>query len=283
MASVHSPIRTFIKPLLFKILGKTGYKYAQFYGKLKDIKERLVEEKEMEILPLLVKKGEDVLDIGANYAYYTERLSLLVGDTGKVYAFEPIPFTHDVCKMVVNKLKLTNVELFQLGVSNKNETVEFTIPKLNFGGISAGQAHISGRTIDADKKKEYYNFDEEEKIPCKIVAIDDLLGAKLKNLSFVKIDIEGAEYFALQGMRKTLNNFKPVILIEVQPSFLKGFDIDDNVFKQYIEKDLNYKIFYYQQETQKLHPLEGDFFDNNFILIHAEKVSNFKHLIAHGK
>src|SRR3981081_3931150 len=99
MASVNSPIRKFLKPILFKLLGKKGYKWAQFYGKKKDIVNRLVEEIEMELLPQLVKKDDEVLDIGANYAYYTERLSRLV-PLGKVYAFEPIPFTYEVAEML---------------------------------------------------------------------------------------------------------------------------------------------------------------------------------------
>ncbi|MEI9806548.1 MAG: FkbM family methyltransferase [Bacteroidota bacterium] len=49
---------------------------------------------------------------------------------------------------------------------------------------------------------------------CEVVDIDSFLLPKLKKLTFVKIDIEGAEYFALKGMEKTLQQFKPVILIE---------------------------------------------------------------------
>ena len=92
MASVKSPIRSFVKPLFFKLLGKRGYFRMQVYAKAKDIRERLVEEKEMALLPKLVAKGDDVLDVGANFAYYSERLSGLVGKEGNVLAFEPIPF-----------------------------------------------------------------------------------------------------------------------------------------------------------------------------------------------
>ena len=50
MASVNSPIRKILKPILFRIISKSTYKLIQSIAKIRDIKLRLVEEKEMEIL-----------------------------------------------------------------------------------------------------------------------------------------------------------------------------------------------------------------------------------------
>ena len=77
MASVHSPVRKFLKPILFKLFGKSVYPWFQFKAKARDIDSRLVEEKEMELLPLLLTANDEAIDIGANYAYYTERLAHL--------------------------------------------------------------------------------------------------------------------------------------------------------------------------------------------------------------
>ena len=282
MASVHSPIRTIIKPLLFKLLGKTGYIYAQFYGKMRDIKHRLVEETEMELLADLVKPGDAVIDIGANYAYYTDRLSSIVGDNGKVFAFEPIPFTYKVCAMIVKARKLRNAKLYNLGVSDKNQTLSFSIPKLSFGPISAGQAHISGRKHNENEKSKYYNFDAEEEVTCEVIALDDfLLDLNNKPLTFIKIDIEGAEYFALKGMEKLILKHKPALLIEVQPYFLKGFNINESEFRRYINDTLGLEIFFYDATVKKLKPLQFDFFDSNFILIPGNKISAYQQLIYH--
>ena len=95
MASVKSTFRNLIKPLLYNLLGEKHYIYFQTLGKIRDINKRLVEEDELELLPQLVGLSDDVIDIGANYAYYTHRLSKLC-PTGRVYAFEPIPFTFEV-------------------------------------------------------------------------------------------------------------------------------------------------------------------------------------------
>src|SRR6476469_9980174 len=159
MAHVDSSVRSLVKPFLFKVLGERGYFWFQLYGKMRDIKYRLVEEDEMELLPLLIKPNDEVFDIGANYAYYTVRMAELVKN-GHVDAFEPIPFTYKVCKKRVDKKKLKNVDVHNVGVGNANEVVQFEVPLADFGGISAGQAHISGRDNDMDEqeRKRLHNF-----------------------------------------------------------------------------------------------------------------------------
>ena len=282
MASVNSSIRRLVKPLLFRLLGKRGYIYAQVYGKIRDIKHRLVEEKEMVLLPEFIYKGSQTIDIGANYAYYSERMAQLAGPTGKVWAFEPIPFTHEVCKIVLRKLKIDNVYLHRLGVSERNEKVTFNIPVMDFGAISAGQSHIAGRNNNSKEMEDYYVFKNHQQIECEVVKLDDFLMPQLNELSFVKIDIEGAEIFALKGMIKIIEKFKPVFLIEVQPLFLKGFEIDANDFYNFIRNEMQYSIYYYDQQKEKLIPANS-FHDNNFILIHNEKVTDFTRLILHEK
>lgn len=280
MASVKSALRTFVKPILYRIMGKRGYKYAQLYGKLRDIEHRLVEEKEMELLPHIIQEGDTVFDIGANYAYYTERLSKLVGNSGKVYAFEPIPFTYEVCDLIVDKLKLSNVSLYQKGVSDHTGTISFSVPKLDFGGISAGQAHITGRTIEESKKKNYYDFDSEEIINCEIVDLDSFVGEKVDRLKFVKIDIEGAEYMALKGMESLVKKYQPILLLEIQPAFLDGFGIDQIVFKNYLTKDLGYDIFVMDPSVKKIKPYTSEtFLDDNYIFIHPSKKSDYLNII----
>jgi FkbM family methyltransferase len=260
-------------------MGKRGYKYAQLYGKLRDIKYRLVEEREMKLLPVLVAEGDTVLDIGANFAYYTERLSRLTGNSGAVIAFEPIPFTFEVCRMIVKKLGLKNITLYNKGVSDKTAQVQFSAPKLGFGGISAGQAHIAGRKNEEKDRKKYYNFSEDEYFDCQVVDLDSF-GLSLTKLTFVKIDIEGAELFAIKGMEKLLRQHRPVLLIEVQPYFLRGFGIDANEFQQYITDELGYIICFMDKQTDKLVKLSGDFFDDNFILLPAERIADYQNLLV---
>ncbi|MET0636016.1 MAG: FkbM family methyltransferase [Chitinophagaceae bacterium] len=272
-------MRTLLKPILFKVLGTKGYKWVQFQAKKKDISNRLVEEIEMQLLPRIVGKSDEVIDIGANYAYYTERLSRLVPD-GRVYAFEPIPFTYDVAMMIIRSYRLKNVRLFQKGVGEKNETMRFKVPKMDFGSLSAGQAHMAARDNTKINNTVYYVSEKNEEFDCEVVSIDSFLLPELKNVSFIKIDIEGAEYFALKGMSKTLSRFKPVILIEIVPVFLKSFNIDIEEFQSYLANDLGYNIYKYDDKSKMLY-LSADLkADRNYILIHSDKLHQYAHLIA---
>ncbi len=279
MASVNSSLRTFLKPILFKLLGNRGYKKAQFYAKKKDITHKLVEEIEMQVLEKFIVPGDEVLDIGANYAYYTERLSRLVGN-GKVYAFEPIPFTYDVAKMLVKDFRLGNVELFQKGIGEKNETMRFKVPKMEYGSLSAGQAHMAGRDNAQIKGSAYYTGERNEEFDCEVVSIDSFLLPRLKKLSFIKIDIEGAEYFALKGMEQTLAKFRPVILIEIVPVFLKSFNMEEQFFQFYLQNDLGYGIYAYQEASGKLSKSDNITVDRNYILIHSSETGKYQSLIS---
>ena len=279
MASVHSRVRRIAKRLLFKLLGRRGYFHMQVYGKAKDIRERLVEEKEMALLPRLVGEGDHVLDIGANFAYYSTRLSSLVGDSGKVTAFEPIPFTHDVCAALLKKLGSSNVELHQKGVGARDEQVAFSVPLQDFGAMSAGQAHMAERNNELEGKQHYYTFTRATEFTCHVVALDDFMTLDDRRLSFVKIDIEGAEFYALQGMSRMLERHRPVVLVEIQPFFLEGFGIEESALVALIDQ-LGYDLFVYDEGTGKLDRHDEALIDSNYLMIHRQRITEFDDILA---
>ncbi|WP_018344176.1 FkbM family methyltransferase [Cytophaga aurantiaca] len=274
MATLNSPLRTALKPLLFKLFGKSAYAKFQFYAKVKDIDNKLVEEKEMELLPYFLSKDAESIDIGANYAYYTVAMGQ---QSKKVYAYEPIPFTHKVCAMLIKHYKLANVQLFLQGVGEANEIKTFNVPVVEFGGIAAGQAHMSERNNELEGKEQHYQFNKNEEYQCQVVALDTAI-TDATNISFVKMDIEGAEYFALKGMPQLIQKHKPVILIEINPFFLDGFGIKEQDLRNLIA-DAGYKTFIYNQTSKKLESFTDAYFESNYILIHNDKIDSFKHLL----
>lgn len=280
MASVNSPIRSFLKPLLFKLMGKRGYFLMQYYAKKKDIEGKLVEEPEMVLFPNILKEDSVSLDIGANFAYHTVRYAQL-SPKGKVYAFEPIPFTFKVCQKIVKHYHLPQVEVFQKGVGNENKTVTFSVPLQDFGAMSAGQAHLGARNNELEGKEKHYKFSKSQEIEAEIIRIDDFLLPKLTRLDYVKMDIEGAEYFALQGMEKTLKQFKPLVFMEINPFFLQGFGISERSLNECITQ-LGYEVYVMNPQTQKvaLYPKETAYVENNYILIHPENKTPYQAILA---
>lgn len=78
------------------------------------------------IAPALVKKGWIIIDIGANLGYYTVILAEATGNTGKLYAVEPVGDYRIVLNRNISKLPWVDVIPYALG--NKNGTVRMIIP-----------------------------------------------------------------------------------------------------------------------------------------------------------
>lgn len=267
----------FLKQLLYKALGPKLYLELQYLGKIRDITQKKVFEKELYLLPMIVHKGETAVDVGANYAVYSYHLSKAVGETGHVYAFEPIPFTHRVCEKLLKHFNLRNVRLLRQGCGNFSGKTIFETPLQSFGAISAGQAHLGGRINDMDGKERHYKFKAAAKVECDIVRLDDAL-PQLDNVSFMKLDIEGAEYFALQGAAGLINKNYPIILCEINPFFLKGFGIDLKEFLDFMA-GLGYRLYFYTHQEghhrlaeTKMEEVE----ENNYLFIHPCRMDRFK-------
>lgn len=276
MASVNSPIRSLLKPLFFKLIGKKGYFLMQYFAKKKDIEHKLLEEPEMEILHHFVSKTSNTIDIGANFAYYAHRLSNLAPQ-GTVYAFEPIPFTYQVAKKIVAKCHLKNVQLYQLGVGNENKEIVFEVPLQSFGAYSAGQAHMSGRNNELEGKQQHYQFQSHEKIKCTTIRIDDFKEIST-SIDFIKIDIEGAELYALKGMTNLIKKDQPVILLEINPFFLEGFKIQEKELTDFIQQ-INYSTFLFDTKLKKLTPHPSNFIESNYIILPNSKLEQYRSLI----
>lgn len=281
MASVDSRSRRWLKPILKKFFGQRVYDWFHQRAKLRDIRLGLVEEPEMETLSWFVKPGDQVLDIGANFGYYTSRLSRLCG-TGTVHAFEPVPTTFTALQGILKSMKLRNVEAHQVGVADTSGELVFEVPLQEAGTPSAGQAHISGRNNSLEGGKALYSFHRSVQVRAPVVALDDpQWAARFSALSFVKIDIEGAELLAIRGMRNLLRQHKPVMLIEVCPFFLEGFQIAPEELRAQIE-ELGYRTYRYVPASRILEELQpgSPYEEGNYILIHGERANGFASRIS---
>lgn len=150
--------------------------------------------------------GTTVLDVGANVGYYTVLASEKVGPKGVVFSFEPDPENFQLLKENLHLNSCKNVQAEQKAVTNQDAEIEFTIEATNKGESAVASENSKG--------KRY-------RIPG--VRIDTFLPLqKVKKLDVIKIDIEGAEIQALQGMKQTIATSNSLTLfIEYNPSRIK--------------------------------------------------------------
>ncbi len=188
-------------------LGDFLYKNAfPVYNIIYPIFKNNQDKHEIALLKRHIKKGGVVLDIGANIGFYTKILSELVGETGKVYAFEPDKKNFSYLQK--NAAHLKNVELINKAVSDKTGTITL---------YQSDLLNVDHKTYATE------NYTSKTEIEC--VAMDDIIPNH--KVDFIKIDIQGFEYFAFQGMLKIFkenNNLK--IITEFYPLGLYNAKID---------------------------------------------------------
>lgn len=173
-----------------------------------------------------LRLGDIFVDIGANVGYYSLLASKIVGNAGKVYAFEASPsiFRRLADNASMNNAK--NIVLHHVAVSNSaGECTIWISPEGNLG-----HSTIIDNVALADGHKK------ESLVRCDTLAalmpVDDLLQARI-----IKIDIEGAERYAIEGILQHLPDFSPSTewLVEMSPDFSPGGAADvEWIFEKFV-------------------------------------------------
>ncbi|MBK8011032.1 MAG: FkbM family methyltransferase [Deltaproteobacteria bacterium] len=149
----------------------------------------------------LARRARVVLDIGANTGYFA-LLAAAASEGAAVYAFEPV-------SRVAAKLR-ANAEL---NPNLKIEIVEKAVgaetglaPIFDPGGVHCYSASLDGAFLKGEK----------ESYSVSVVRVDDFLSERgVRNVDLVKLDVEGLEDSALDGMQELLRTSRPALMIEV--------------------------------------------------------------------
>ncbi|MEM0541966.1 FkbM family methyltransferase [Flavobacterium sp. j3] len=140
-----------------------------------------------------VKTGDIVIDAGANCGHLSIFFSKLVGQNGKIFAFEPDKFNIERIKhnIVLNPDLADNIKIEEVLLWDKNELIDF---------------HEAG-TVGSSA---IWKPDAESCVKKQAVTIDSWVAANnIDKLDFIKMDIEGAEIEALAGCVNTIKELKP--------------------------------------------------------------------------
>ena len=183
-------------------LAPVRWLYLQLYCTFK----WLFEKSEMQTILENVRPGSQVLDIGANVGWTATHFSKAVGPNGKVLAFEPDPIVRSIGLQKSKNLK--NVIWFPLALGERDGQAEFF---QNLSNRADNRVYQDGnmmpftRRIETQIKKLSTVANEHPEL--------------FENVSFVKIDVQGAETSVIKGMSSWLMSLsnKPVIAIEWWP------------------------------------------------------------------
>ena len=170
------------------------------------------------------------LDIGANIGNHSVFFANFFSN---IYSFEPYPDSYYLLKF--NSKNFNNIKTFNFGASDVDENQYMYI---------ATNTTMSRNTLFSDrvepKKIEQIH---PKKIKVELKNLDNLLKEnKEKKISFIKIDIEGYEYKALIGLKNTIINDSPIIVLE---QWTDAFDEIKKTTKSidFLKKN-HYKFFY---------------------------------------
>jgi len=169
----------------------------QFFRRQIRARSFVTNEIEYAMLDTLLAPGDWVLDIGANVGHYSMRMSELVGASGRVIAFEPVPDTFSLLVGNARFFAHPNVSLLNLAASDRTAVEGMQIPRFSEGLLNYYQARLT---------------DDSSSLRILTLPVDALeLPASVK---LVKIDVEGHELPVLRGMLKLLERDHPVLIVE---------------------------------------------------------------------
>lgn len=174
-----------------------------------------------------LQAGDVFYDIGANVGFFTIIASKLVGNTGKVYAFEPGKGNANSIRHNARLNDFNQIEVIEKAVSNTSGEGQLLLAKYSGGHALA--------TADAPP-------DLAGEVTIDLVSIDDLIAQnRITPPNFVKVDVEGAELDVLKGMSETIKTYQPTIIYEVDDSDRAGYERKYRELADFLES-LNYQV-----------------------------------------
>ena len=140
------------------------------------------------------------MDIGANVGHHSIFLSKFAS---QVLAFEPYPKVNMQFKQQIAHNNISNIQIFETGLSDRRETLNYYAPTGNNEGIGSFDESSIGKG-----NKSYGQLDLQE--GDQVIESDSW-----KDIKLIKIDVEGFEKKVIKGLSRTIEEERPVIVCEI--------------------------------------------------------------------
>jgi FkbM family methyltransferase len=151
-----------------------------------------------------VRPGSVAVDIGAHRGWYTHRLALRAGPSGRIHAIEPNRDGLLVLEAVARRHPTITVH--RIAVSDHSGTGQLRRPIID-GRRTDAMGSLSNPTIDSVP---------HDVIDVPIDRLDNLLRDERDRIAFMKCDVEGHEHEVLVGAEHVIRQSRPIILVEIE-------------------------------------------------------------------
>lgn len=145
--------------------------------------------------------GDVFFDVGANVGFFSLLAGRIVGPSGAVSAFEPVPANVARIRANARRNGLANIDVLEVALSDAGGTTTLLLAA-HPGGAAVASAGAPPDAIGS--------------IEVTTATVDDLVDAgRVRPPTLVKIDVEGAECEVIEGMKRTLRTHRPVVICEI--------------------------------------------------------------------
>ena len=174
-----------------------------------------------------INRGEKIIDVGANIGWFSMIFAKIVGNEGKVFSFEPGKDNYSTLRKNISINNFENIVSENVAVSDFNGELNLELSK-------TGNHKVSKKGTKT-----------------KCIKLDGYL--KDEKIDFVKIDVEGHEYFVLMGMHNILkNNEKIKLKIEFNYKLIKKSGIKpENLLDFLIQNGFTLYDLRYERQMSK--------------------------------
>lgn len=183
------------------------------------------ENETVNALRKFLKKGDTFVDVGANIGYISSYALGLVGKSGKVYSFEPVPGYFMRLAAVAQDNNEYDLTINNIALGEKEGKAEISVTNVgNIGWNTMVPKLMSDETT-------------KEKISVPVQRLDDyIFKNNIDNIALIKIDTEGFEFPVLKGLSEYFRKAKskPAIICEIGPVAYKYLGYTLQQLKDYL-------------------------------------------------
>lgn len=223
------------------------------------------EWRSLAVAQAVCQPGDCIIEIGANLGIETISFADIVGHSGRVVAFEPVPELRDVITRNLQRNQQHHVEVLPYAVAEAERTVQF---QRATGEHSTGTGKIAS---DPSDKQETFE------VAC--VSLDQL-APRLPAPRLLHIDVEGAEPLVLQGAQQIIARHRPTIILEVSRSHLEQFSTTPADLLATL-RQMGYRVFMLRSLVGRQAPPVNTRRLNNWIAVSSDQPDLLRRITAH--